>query len=57
MEDSDTQELFLLEFLVDRVNIPSVQAMHDDVLLVKTCIEFKVRFYIDQSSEKAVNTR
>ncbi|XP_003427408.1 uncharacterized protein LOC100680161 [Nasonia vitripennis] len=42
MEDSDTQELFLLEFLVDRVNIPSVQAMHDDVLLVKTCIEFKI---------------
>ncbi|OXU24259.1 hypothetical protein TSAR_006740 [Trichomalopsis sarcophagae] len=42
MEDSDAQELFLLEFLVDRVNIPSVQAMHDDVLLVKTCIEFKI---------------
>lgn len=39
---SDTQELFLVEFLIDRVNIPSVQAMQDDYLNVKTCIEFKV---------------
>lgn len=39
----DTQELFLLEFLVNHVNIPSVQAMQDDILQVKTCIEFRVR--------------
>ncbi|XP_011501523.1 PREDICTED: uncharacterized protein LOC105365126 [Ceratosolen solmsi marchali] len=36
------QELFLLEFLVDKVNIPSVKAMEEDIMLVKTCIEFKI---------------
>ncbi|XP_058800738.1 uncharacterized protein LOC131669689 [Phymastichus coffea] len=39
---SEPQELFLLEFLIDRVNVPSVQAMQDDCLHVKTCIEFKI---------------
>ena len=42
MDGKNAQELFLLEFLVDRVNIPSVQAMQEDLLAVKTCIEFKV---------------
>ncbi|XP_023246367.1 uncharacterized protein LOC111643189 [Copidosoma floridanum] len=37
-----TQELFLVEFLIDRVNIPSVQAIHDDILPVTTCIEFRI---------------
>ncbi|KAJ8668001.1 hypothetical protein QAD02_009664 [Eretmocerus hayati] len=42
MADSYAQELFLFEFLVDKVNIPAVQAMQDDILSVKTCIEFKI---------------
>ncbi|XP_033224195.1 uncharacterized protein LOC117177530 [Belonocnema kinseyi] len=41
MSDSE-QHLFLIEFLVERVNIPSVRAMHDKMLPVTTCVSFQI---------------
>lgn len=41
---SDEQKLFLIEFLVDKVNVPSVRAMQDDFMPAKTCVSFKVFF-------------
>ncbi|XP_015517060.1 uncharacterized protein LOC107222283 [Neodiprion lecontei] len=40
--EGQEQQLFLMEFLVDKVNIPSVRAMHDDMLPVETCVSFQV---------------
>lgn len=40
--ENQEQQLFLMEFLVDKVNIPSVRAMHDDILPVETCVAFQV---------------
>ena len=41
------QQLFLIEFLIDRVNVPSIRAMHtDNVLPVTTCVTFQVFFVI-----------
>lgn len=36
------QKLFLIEFLVDRVSVPTVRAMHDEFMPAKTCVSFKV---------------
>ncbi|XP_015586035.1 uncharacterized protein LOC107263388 [Cephus cinctus] len=36
------QQLFLMEFLVDRVNVPSVRAMHEEMLPVTTCVSFQI---------------
>ena len=41
MSDSE-QQLFLIEFLIERVNIPSVRAMLDEMLPVTTCVSFQV---------------
>ncbi|XP_063984309.1 uncharacterized protein LOC135166174 [Diachasmimorpha longicaudata] len=38
----DEQQLFLIEFLVDRVNVPGVRAMHDEILPALTCVSFQV---------------
>lgn len=36
------EQLFLLEFLVDRVNIPAIRAIHEEILPSRTCISFQV---------------
>ncbi|CAG5081855.1 Protein of unknown function [Cotesia congregata] len=36
------QKLFLIEFLVDRVSVPTVRAMHDEFMPAKTCVSFKI---------------
>ncbi|XP_012259382.2 uncharacterized protein LOC105687977 [Athalia rosae] len=41
MEDQE-QQLFLMEFVVDKVNIPSVRAMYDEILPSVTCVSFQV---------------
>ncbi|XP_012285952.1 uncharacterized protein LOC105702731 [Orussus abietinus] len=40
--EATEQQLFLMEFLVDRVNIPSVKAIQEDVLPVTTCVSFQI---------------
>lgn len=37
------QQLFLAEFLVDKVNVPSIRAMHTEMLPVTTCVSFQVK--------------
>lgn len=37
-----TQQLFLMEFLVDRVNIPNVRAIGEQTLPATTCVSFQV---------------
>ncbi|XP_043286066.1 microtubule-associated protein 10-like [Venturia canescens] len=36
------QQLFLAEFLVDNVNIPSIRAMFTEMLPVTTCVSFQI---------------
>lgn len=38
----DSQQLFLIEFLVDRINIPAIRAIHQEMLPVTTCVSFQV---------------
>ncbi|XP_015184046.1 PREDICTED: uncharacterized protein LOC107070397 [Polistes dominula] len=38
----DSQQLFLIEFLVDKVNIPAIRAIHEEMLPVTTCVSFQV---------------
>lgn len=40
MEDG---HLFLIELLVDTVNIPKIRAIYDEILPAKTCVSFQVR--------------
>ncbi|KAK2581910.1 hypothetical protein KPH14_002366 [Odynerus spinipes] len=35
-------QLFLIEFLIDRVNIPAVRAIYQEMLPVTTCVSFQV---------------
>ncbi|KAK9310473.1 hypothetical protein QLX08_000226 [Tetragonisca angustula] len=39
---ADEQELFLIEFLVDKVKIPVIRAMQDEVLPACTCVSFQI---------------
>ena len=39
---ANEQELFLIEFLVDKVKIPVIRAMQDEVLPACTCVSFQV---------------
>lgn len=44
---ADEQELFLIEFLVEKVKIPVIRAMQDDLLPACTCVSFQViRYFI-----------
>lgn len=36
------QQLFLMEFLVDKVNIPAIRAIHEEILPARTCVSFRV---------------
>ncbi|XP_029177380.1 microtubule-associated protein 10-like [Nylanderia fulva] len=36
------EQLFLLEFLVDKVNIPAIKAIHEEILPSRTCISFQI---------------
>ncbi|XP_078043409.1 uncharacterized protein LOC144473428 isoform X2 [Augochlora pura] len=38
----EEQQLFLIEFLVDRVKIPVIRAMQDELLPACTCVSFQV---------------
>ncbi|XP_031828395.2 uncharacterized protein LOC116425175 [Nomia melanderi] len=38
----DEQQLFLIEFLVDRVKIPVIKAMQDELLPACTCVSFQI---------------
>ncbi|KAK0093531.1 hypothetical protein PV326_013341 [Microctonus aethiopoides] len=38
----DEQQLFLIEFLVERVNVPAVRAMQEDILPSTTCVSFQI---------------
>ncbi|XP_035733550.1 uncharacterized protein LOC118446700 [Vespa mandarinia] len=38
----DSQQLFLIEFLVDKINIPAVRAIHEEMLPVTTCVSFQI---------------
>ncbi|XP_026673091.1 microtubule-associated protein 10-like [Ceratina calcarata] len=42
VEMADDQQLFLIEFLVDRVQIPVIRAMHDELLPACTCVSFQI---------------
>lgn len=43
MSCSNQQQLFLIEFIIHQVNIPTVRAMHDEVLPnTQTCVSFQV---------------
>lgn len=42
---ADEQELFLIEFLVEKVKIPVIRAMQDDLLPACTCVSFQVIQY------------
>lgn len=42
MENKEQQQLFLMEFLVDRVNVPAVKAMHNEIMPATTCVSFQV---------------
>lgn len=42
----DNQQLFLIEFLVDKINIPAIRAIHQEMLPVTTCVSFQVVFVI-----------
>lgn len=39
---TDEQELFLIEFLVDKVKIPLIRAIQDELLPASTCVSFQV---------------
>lgn len=39
-------QLFLMEFLIDKVNIPAIRAIHKEILPARTCVSFQVNFYI-----------
>lgn len=41
-KDKEQQQLFLMEFLVDHVNVPAVRAMHDEIMPALTCVSFQV---------------
>lgn len=36
------EQLFLMEFLVDKVNVPAIRAIHEELLPAKTCVSFQV---------------
>ncbi|XP_066591908.1 microtubule-associated protein 10-like [Prorops nasuta] len=36
------QQLFLVEFLVDSINVPAVHAVHDEILPATTCVCFQI---------------
>ncbi|XP_072745714.1 microtubule-associated protein 10 [Anoplolepis gracilipes] len=36
------EQLFLMEFLVDKVNIPAIRAIHEEILPARTCISFQI---------------
>ncbi|CAK9797850.1 hypothetical protein ANTQUA_LOCUS1372, partial [Anthophora quadrimaculata] len=38
----DDQELFLIEFLVDKVQIPMIRAMQEELLPACTCVSFQI---------------
>ncbi|EZA60159.1 hypothetical protein DMN91_010069 [Ooceraea biroi] len=38
----EDMQLFLMEFLIDTVNIPSVRAIQKEVLPVRTCVSFRI---------------
>lgn len=38
----EEQQLFLIEFLVDKVQIPMIRAMQDELLPASTCVSFQV---------------
>lgn len=38
-------QLFLIEFLVDKVNIPAIRAIHEEILPARTCVSFQVNLY------------
>ncbi|XP_014483368.1 PREDICTED: microtubule-associated protein 10-like [Dinoponera quadriceps] len=35
-------QLFLMEFLVDNVNVPAIRAIHEEVLPATTCVSFQI---------------
>lgn len=37
------EQLFLMEFLVEKVNIPAIRAIHEEILPARTCISFQVQ--------------
>ncbi|CAL7935553.1 unnamed protein product [Xylocopa violacea] len=39
---ADEQQLFLIEFLVDKVKIPVIRAMQDELLPACTCVSFQI---------------
>ncbi|KAG6797770.1 hypothetical protein HZU73_07090 [Apis mellifera caucasica] len=39
---ADEQELFLIEFLVDKVKIPVIRAMQEELLPASTCVSFQI---------------
>ena len=43
MNTCDPQDLLLLEFLIDKINIPSVKADVSEPEGVSTCVEFQVK--------------
>ncbi|KAM0725392.1 hypothetical protein ACS0PU_008878 [Formica fusca] len=36
------EQLFLMEFLVEKVNIPAIRAIHEEILPARTCISFQI---------------
>ncbi|XP_011645978.1 uncharacterized protein LOC105432735 [Pogonomyrmex barbatus] len=38
----ERNQLILIELLVDTVNIPTIRAIHDEILPVKTCVSFQI---------------
>lgn len=49
--NKNEQQLFLMEFLIDRINIPTVCAMQEEMLPSTTCVSFQVHvssfFFVD----------
>lgn len=39
------EQLFLIELLVDTVNIPKIRAIYDEILPARTCVSFQVKDY------------
>ncbi|EFN88830.1 uncharacterized protein LOC105189711 [Harpegnathos saltator] len=36
------EQLFLMEFLVNNVNVPAIRAIHKEILPAKTCVSFQI---------------
>lgn len=41
--EMEGQLLILIELLVDKVNIPTIRAIYDEILPAKTCVSFQVK--------------